>query len=465
MARILIVEDEVAISWTLREYFTDEGHDCLTSATAEDALTLAAGETIHLILLDVRLPGIDGISAIPALRKCTGNIPIIVMTAFGDLDTAVRAVRQGADNYLVKPFDLEEVSAVVNQALFNCNSADTPPAHPEHIEIESGRIIGHSPELQRLFRKIALVSASDLPVMITGESGTGKELVANAIHRHSNRSKQPFIAISLAAFNPNLLESELFGHVRGAFTGADREKLGLFQLAAGGTVFLDEIGDVSTEIQVKLLRVIETGEMTPVGSTKPLKTNVRLIAATNQELLSLIRQGKFREDFYFRLNVFPIELPPLRHRREDIPEIVQYFLQNLGGSITREALEELQQRDWPGNIRELRNAVEHASVLAGNQPIQPVHLPNLAFEKTEPAPEPATLEEVLSRWLEIQLNSDQTTNLYQTFLNRLEPVLLRQVLLKYHGQKQPAARALGIHRATLRQMLRKYQMDDETKPD
>ncbi|MFM1801507.1 MAG: nitrogen regulation protein [Planctomycetota bacterium] len=462
MSLILIIEDEAAISWTLNEAFRDEGFDCLTTASAEEALKIPTTTHADLILLDVRLPGMDGISAIEPLQNHFGKIPIIIMTAFGDLETAVRAVRQGAASYLVKPFDLEEVTSAVRQTLRHVGSAsNSESGQTANSSLSSGQIVGQSPEMQRLFHRIALVSGSELPVMITGESGTGKELVANAIHRHSVRSQGPFIAISLAAFNPNLLESELFGHIRGAFTGAERDKPGLFQTASGGTLFLDEIGDVSTEIQVKLLRVIEAGEFTPVGSTKPVKSNVRLIAATNRPLLELIQQGRFREDFYFRLNVFPLELPPLRQRRDDIPELVRHFLAPSGLSITNEALDNLRNRNWPGNIRQLRNAVEHATILARNQTIRIEHLPEELTDHVNPQVHALTMESAFQQWLDSELMSDDIQSLYETFLSRFEPLLLQAVLQKSHGQKQQAARILGIHRATLRQMLRKYHLGDE----
>lgn len=461
LARILIVDDEPVICWTLREALREEGHDCVTASSAEEAIEYARKQKFDLILMDVRLPGRDGISAIVELKSLAGDIPILIMTAFGDLETAVRAVDQGAFAYLIKPFDLDDALNQVRQALA---SAKTNRTDSIEIRYDSDpfRIVGNSREMQQLFHRIALIARSDAPVLITGESGTGKELVAKAVHQHGSRKNKPFLAANMAALNPGLMEKELFGHVKGAFTGADRDSLGLFQQARGGTLFLDEIGDLPVEMQVKLLRVLENREVLPVGSSQPVQIDVRIIAATNQPIAEFLRQGKIREDFYFRLNVFPIHLPPLRRRMEDVEELVRHFLRAYRPGITDKALTALKSRNWPGNVRQLKNAVEHAAILARNQPIQPEHLP--AEEKITSAerPESDQLNQLFAAWLAAQMQTSDPENLYEKFLSRFEPLLLKQVLSAFRDQKQPSAKALGLHRATLRQMLRKYQLEDES---
>jgi len=459
LAKLLVVDDEPVICWTLREALFDEGHECLTASSAEEASAKADQFQFDLILMDVRLPGSDGISAIAGLKQKLGDIPVLIMTAFGDLQTAVKAVEKGASGYLIKPFDLEEACLAVQRAL--ANTIKINQKQQRHLlETEPYQIIGRSREMQSLFHKIALLARRDAPVMITGESGTGKELIARAIHQNGPRKSKPFIATNMTAFNPGLMEKELFGHVKGAYTGADRDSSGLFQQAHGGTLFLDEIGEVPAEMQVKLLRVLENREVTPVGAAHSVPIDVRFIAATNRSLPDLIRQGIFREDFYFRLNVFPVHLPPLRERPEDIQELVNHFLISHQAEMTAEALLEIKKRKWPGNVRQLKNAVEHAAILAQHQQIQPEHLPpDIDIYSNQSNPD--TLDRMIGQWVADQLKSTAEENLHEQFLARFEPILLRLVLEANKGQKQPSARMLGIHRATLRQMLRKYDLGDE----
>src|SRR5581483_2069728 len=321
-SHVLIVDDEEAVCWALRRALTQEGYSATVAASAEEALALAGRQRPDVIVLDVRLPGMDGLTALGRLRELAGDAPVIVMTAFGNLSTAVRAVEQGAFDYLTKPFDLQAALQAVARAAQR--RAAPEPAAPEPA-LEPDEIVGRSPALQVVFRRIALVALRDACVLITGESGTGKELVARAIHRHSARSAGPFLPVHLAALNPNLVESELFGHVKGAFTGAEQHRPGLLVLANGGTIFLDELADVPLPVQVKLLRVLEHGEVFPVGSNQPQRLDVRVLAATHQDLARRVEEGAFRHDLLFRLNVFPIHLPPLRERLEDIPVLVQHF--------------------------------------------------------------------------------------------------------------------------------------------
>ncbi len=459
MARILIVDDEPVICWTLQEAFREEGHDCISAASAEEAIAAAKQRPIDLVMMDVRLPGRDGISAIAELKSLIGDIPVLIMTAFGDLDTAVRAVEEGSFDYLIKPFDLDFAIGSVNAALEHC-SRRRPVPKKDAAGDDPFRIVGSSREMQEIYRKIALAAPSEAPVLITGESGTGKELVARAIHAHSGRRRGPFLAANMAAFSSALMEKELFGHLKGAFTGADDQAPGLFRQAEGGTLFLDEIGDLPLEMQVKLLRVLENQEVIPVGGSRPVRIDVRLVTATNQPLGEHMKSGRIREDFYFRLNVFRIHLPPLRDRSGDFEELVRHFLRNHAPGISDTAMQALISKSWPGNVRQLKNAVEHASILARNQTIRPEHLPRDEPDSTG-SPVPEDLDEHFSTWLAGELNDTNPGDLYEKFLFRFEPLLIRQVLAKFRDQKQPSAKALGLHRATLRQMLRKYGMNDD----
>jgi two-component system nitrogen regulation response regulator GlnG len=468
MSRILIVDDEVSICWAFRESLADDGHQVEVAASVEEGLRIAEASPLDAVVLDVRLPGIDGLTAMSAFRDRIGTAPLIIITAFGNLETAVRAMEGGAFDYLVKPFDLDQATLVVSRALEKHQARNRAQGAPAAAS-EPEALIGTSPAMQDLFKKIALVAPTDVPVLITGESGTGKELVARAIHRHSPRRSGPFLPICLAALSPSLVERELFGHLRGSFTGAIHDRKGLLELASGGTVLLDEVGDIPPALQVKLLRVIEHRAVTPVGDARPRPTDIRVIAATNRPLDVLMATGQFREDLFFRLRVFPIHIPPLRDRREDIPALAEHFLRQsrladlAGARLTQEFLDELRTRPWMGNIRELRNAIEHAAIVARGRSIQPEHLPAAAARVDEPpAPAGSQIPEWLAQWARQEVHqpgiSSGEASLYERFLELVEPPVLRAVLEECRQNRAAAAERLGIHRATLRQKLRKYGM-------
>ncbi|MDB5351225.1 MAG: Transcriptional regulator [Planctomycetota bacterium] len=456
MSRILVVDDEESICWSFREFLTEEGHQVETAASAEEAIRVAGARGFDAVVLDVRLPGLDGLSAMPRLRERLGTIPIVVMTAFGDLETAVKAVEAEAFDYLVKPFDLDRASSVVKRAL------ELSPTRATAATDQAGEdtaMIGSAPAMQHLFKKIAMVAATDVSVLITGESGTGKELVARALHRYGTRRLGPFVPVCLPALSPSLIEAELFGHVKGAFTGATGERKGVFELAHGGTVLLDEIGDATLSLQVKLLRAIEHREVTPVGDARPRPIDLRVVAATHRPLPALVASGAFREDLYFRLAAFPIQVPPLRDRAEDIPALASHFLRKCrsGGDqyLAPEILAALRSRPWPGNVRELRHAVEHAAILARNGPIRPEHLPASGAEVS--AAQPA-IGAAVAAWGAAQDLSAEA-DLYSRFQSESEPPLLRAVLARCGGNRASAAQILGIDRATLRQKLRRYGIE------
>jgi nitrogen regulation protein NR(I) len=463
MSHVLIVDDEPAICWAFRESLTDDGHAVSIAGNAEEALQQIQQQTPDVVVLDVRLPGQDGLSLLRQLKSEIRATPIIMMTAFGSLDTAVDAIEGGAFDYLPKPFDLDQAVAVIGRALASRSaSCEWASSGVESTAATASTIVGSSPPMQAIFRKIALVADSDVSVLITGESGTGKELVAEAIHRHSPRKEQPFVPVCVPALSPTVLESELFGHVKGAFTGADHDRSGLLDLADGGTAFFDEIGDVPLGLQVKLLRAMEQQEVTPVGSTTSHRAHFRLIAATSRDLNRMVVEGIFREDLFYRLNVFHLHLPPLRERRDDIPLLVQHFLAQMsasGGepkSLTTEALAEMRRRDWPGNVRELRNAVDHAAVVARGGTITSECLPPV---QTAAMMGVAPLQVALLQWVRErleQLPGDASAAVYEELLECCEPVLFAQALEHAGGNRSAAARLLGIHRETLRQKLRKY---------
>ncbi len=462
MSHVLVVDDEESICWGLKRLLSEAGHQVRSASSAEEAFSLVARQAPDLIVLDVCLPGISGLAAMDQLLQLAGPVPIIVVTAFGNLDSAVLAQQNGAFDYLTKPFDLDQISAVIRRAL-----VPEPPAEPVGAKASSWQpveeLVGQSRPMQEVFKRIALVAPTNASVLIRGESGTGKELVARAIHRHSARAEVPLVAVNLAALSPTLVESELFGHTKGAFTGAASSRRGLLQLAHGGTVLLDEVGDVPLGVQTKLLRVLEQREVTPVGEVRPCPTEFRLISATHRDLRRESAEGRFRQDLYFRLATFEIHLPPLRERPEDIPLLANRLLrravgpENTTARLLDETMEQLCRRPWPGNVRELRNAVEHGALLARGGAIAPEHLPPvLDFAAGEPpasSPPPA-LHQAVDQWVQNKLaSSPLPDNLYEQFLAAAEPALFGPVLAHTGKNQVAAAQLLGIHRTTLRKRL------------
>lgn len=479
MSNILVVDDEPAICWGVKQLLEREGHRVTILSSGEAALNAVKERRPDLMLMDVRLPGISGLDALDKVRERHPNLPIVIMTAFGQLDIAVQVMRHKGVDYLAKPFDLDQVAGVVHRMLL-----DSSTASQEDQQGATGNnqeLLGRTPVMQALFKQIAMTSASDLPVLITGESGTGKELVAHWIHQHSSRASRPYIPIAPIALSPALFESEMFGHVKGAFTGAVDSRVGVFGQVSGGTVMLDEIGDLPLEQQIKLLRVIELKQYTPVGDTTSKACDARIISATNRDLFRAIEEGRFREDLYFRLAGMHIHLPPLRERLEDIELLTLHFLKRLGAAepesrITRELLSELRSRPWRGNVRELRNAIEHAYLMARGRPLRPEHLPATAsyqpvgIPRVEPAPNlaaiadqpqlEAQLAELVHTWLSMAAKDpDSASNLHEKLLAIIEPPVLRYLLEKHHGNKSALAQQLGWHRATVRRRLQQYHID------
>jgi two-component system response regulator HydG len=435
--QLLIVDDENIVRDSLSKWFREEGYEVGTAESASDALTRLAERRWDLALVDIKMPGTDGIELQRRLREVDPDLTVVIMTGYASVETAVQALKNGAYDYVTKPFDPDDIAHLVANALSHKRAQQENVRLRETIaEVTVPQeMIGQSAAMKRVFEAIETVGPTEATVLITGESGTGKELVARAVHAASPRRFNPLVVIHCGALTETLLESELFGHEKGAFTGAQYRKKGKFEVAEGGTVFLDEIGDISLKTQTDLLRVLQEHEITRVGGHQPIPVDFRCIAATNKNLQALVDEGKFRADLFYRLNVFNIELPPLRERREDIPVLTSHFLQKFGQQMNKRivrvapaAMHLLQSYDWPGNVRELENAVERAMVLAQE--------PELRLEDFNLAPRP---EETAGR-----------------SLAEMERAHILRVVQECGGNQTRAAQVLDIDRVTLHNKLKSY---------
>ncbi len=458
-AAVFVVDDEPGICRAFERFFERRGEPCRTFPRAEEALAAAASAPPELVVLDVRLPGMSGIEALRRFRELPSPPAVVIVTAHGSLDVAVEAMRLGALDYLAKPLDLEAAAGVVERALAS-RRASPVGATPEEPALSGVPLVGRSPAMQEVFKRIGAVALSEVPVLILGESGTGKELVARAIHAASRRSGGPFEPLDCASLPEGLLESELFGHERGAFTGAVQLRVGRVERAHGGTIFLDEVAEIPPGAQAKLLRFLESRTFERLGGEGPITVDVRIVAATHRDLKERVRAGLFREDLLYRLEVLPIRLPPLRERPEDVPLLVAHFLGRGGAAASRgvsaEAMDRLLSYPWPGNVRELRNAVEHALVFARGEVVLPQHLPP-SVEGGAPADAPpgdATLRALVHRL--VAAAGDAEGTLHADVVARIERPLLEEVLARTGGNQVRAARILGIHRTTLRERIARY---------
>ena len=462
--RAMICDDEESLAWALRKLCEKQGYHTTVVATGEAALLHASSNQLDVVFLDVQLPGADGLTVLGQLRTIAPDAAVVIITAHGNLNTAVQAVAGGAFDYLSKPFDLDQAVDVLTRSRAKTNPKSDLPAS----KTLQDELIGRSPAMQHVFKRIALAAPSNSAVLLTGESGTGKELVARALHNNSPRRNKPFLPIHIAAMNPNLVESELFGHVKGAFSGAERNRTGLLAIADGGTVFLDELADIPLPVQAKLLRVLERQEVLPVGTAEAVRIDVRVVSATHANLAEAVQKQTFRHDLFYRLNVFPIHLPALRDRPGDVPILAQHFAQLLAQrniAIPLATMEALQARSWPGNVRELRNAIEHATVVSRGEAIRPEHLPT-ELRLNEGSGADALVEQAVRRWVSTQvIDGEEPSELHQRLLDVIEPVLLADVLGRVQGNRLVSARWLGLARATVRKLMRKYHPGPATETE
>jgi len=472
MPHILIADDEDGLRWVLEKGLRQAGYEVTSVKDGTAAIRAVEGQPFDLVFLDIRMPGVDGLSALARMREVRADACVVVMTAHGTMETAIQAMQRGAYDYLTKPFDLDEVLLLAERAL------EAGRLTQEVARLRSGlqevrefsALIGRHPRMQEVYKTIGRIAGTDVTVLLRGESGTGKELVARAVHHYSRRAGRPFVAVSCAAIPGTLLESEMFGHERGAFTDAKERRLGKFELAHGGTLYLDEIGDMPLELQTKLLRALQERTIERLGGHEPIRVDVRVLAATNRDLDAAMREGKFREDLYYRLNVVTLSLPPLRERRRDVPLLVEHFLAKYAGElgeqgVAPDALDRLVGHDWPGNVRELENVVQRAMVMATSGVILPEHLPIGPVSAAASVAVDASLEEIIERKL-IEcvrgLREHASANLYDLMIGLVEKPLLRAVLRETGGNQVRAAQILGINRNTLRKKLTEHGIDPDT---
>ncbi len=473
MKNVWIVDDDRSIRWVLEKALQKADIPCKTFSEAESVLQAIKKEQPALILSDIHMPGKSGLEMLAEIKKSYPKLPIIIMTAYSDLDSAVASFQGGAFEYLPKPFDIDKAIELVRRATEESEEEEQTPA-----EETASEIIGKAPAMQEVFRAIGRLSQSKATVLLTGESGAGKEVVARALHKHSPRSNAPFVAINMAAIPKDLRETELFGHEKGAFTGASAIRHGRFEQAEGGTLFLDEIGDMPAELQTRLLRVLSDGYYYRVGGHQSLKANVRIIAATHQNLEALVRENRFREDLYHRLNVIRLRLPPLRERPEDIPLLVNHFLQksaeNLGVApklMSEEAMEFLKRFPFPGNVRQLENLCNWLVVMAPSQHIRVTDLPeevrNGEAEKVHKNGEVSGSTPAGGSWEELlkgevkEMLKNQSPDLMKQLADTFESIVIGTALEYTHGRRVDAATRLGIGRNTITRKIAELKLESE----
>ncbi|MEZ8272649.1 nitrogen regulation protein NR(I) [Vibrio splendidus] len=459
---VWVVDDDSSIRWVVEKTLSSADIKCETFADAESVLLALERETPDVLVSDIRMPGIDGIELLHQVHQRSPDLPVIIMTAHSDLDAAVNAYQKGAFEYLPKPFDIDETLTLVERAIAHSQEQKREQASEVAEETNAPEIIGEAPAMQEVFRAIGRLSRSSISVLINGESGTGKELVAHALHRHSPRAKKPFIALNMAAIPKDLIESELFGHEKGAFTGANSVRQGRFEQANGGTLFLDEIGDMPLDIQTRLLRVLSDGQFYRVGGHSAVKVDVRIVAATHQDLEHLVHDGGFREDLFHRLNVIRIHIPALRERKQDIEKLTHHFLasaaEELGVEVKTlhsETIMKLNQLNWPGNVRQLENICRWLTVMASGSEILPSDLPpELLEEKVVTTSGTGdNWQQLLANWAKCALDSGEK-ELLTYALPEFERILLEAALNHTNGHKQDAAKVLGWGRNTLTRKLK-----------
>jgi nitrogen regulation protein NR(I) len=466
MSKILIVDDEQSVLAAFEELLTEQGHVAITAKRGDLALARVESDEPDLVILDVQMPGMSGLEAFQRIRQRSAKLPVIIMTGHGTTESAIEATKLGAFDYLLKPVDPESMLRIVAQALEGVRLMR------RHVELDTGAlpptsdaIVGQSLEMQEVYKTIGRVAQTDATVLIRGESGTGKELVARAIYQHSRRSAAPLTAINCAAIPEPLLESELFGHERGAFTGATARRIGKFEQAGGGTIFLDEVGDMPLNIQTKILRVLQERVFERIGGNETIRVDVRVLAATNRDLEQAIMAGTFREDLYHRLNVVTIQIPPLRQRRDDIPKLTSYFLGRIAHElqiakppISDEALDVLCRQSWPGNVRELEHSIHRALIFTGGHPVQAADVRQAMGQSTASASlqSASSFEDRVNELVLDYLVSHSGSGTHEGLVNQVEKALLLEALKQASGNRSNAARLLGMPRPTLHAKMQKY---------
>ena len=469
--RILVADDEESIRWVLSRALKKKGFNVDLAEDGKQALSLFRSNRYDLAVLDIKMPGLQGLELLKQVQSEYPETLVVIMTAESTMENAVTAMKNGAYDYLTKPFDLDALDAIILKAQKAAEVSEQIGQLKEDLQEQYsfGRsIIGNSQAMQEVYKTLGRVAGSDVTVLVTGESGTGKELIARAIHFNSPRLGKPFVAINCAAIPRELLENELFGHERGAFTGATDRKAGKFEQADGGTLFLDEIGDMPLELQAKLLRVLQEKEITRTGGSQTMQIDVRIVAATNQNIAELVEAKQFREDLYYRLNVVPISLPTLNQRKDDIPALVEFFLKRaqdeLGvGAIecSKEALNLLKRHHWPGNVRELENVIKRAALLSPNHILMPSDFPGL-LSTPGSKNQDESLEALVARKLEnslAQMDLQELDNLYEMVLHQVERPLINIILQQTRGNQVRTAEILGINRNTLRKKIKTLEID------
>ncbi len=466
MNTILIIDDEKSVRYSFQRMF--EGiHSVLTAKDGHTALKIldTNNSSIDVIFLDVRMPGMGGIDVLKKIKERTKNLPVIVMTAFGDSDTAIKAMKEGAFDYLTKPFENDQLKTIIEKALTSARlqrETSCCISDIEKLPLQAETIVGKSQAILNVCKMIGQVAISNVPILISGESGVGKEIVARAVYNHSNRKGKPFMAVNCAALPEGIVENELFGSEKGAFTGAEKRRIGRFEQCDNGIIFLDEIGDMSLLTQAKLLRILQDGSFERVGSNETIKTDVLIIAASNKNLLEEVENGRFREDLFHRLNVFSIYISPLRERKEDIPLLSQYFILKTTRDVKKqirgispEAIKYLMSHSWPGNVRELENVIRRAVVVASGDLLD---VSDLTFTSGVYQKELLELSEVIENLFDRASAAEKSPDIYHNIMSNVENILVEKALRITKGNQVQASALLGITRVTLRKKMQEYNI-------
>jgi nitrogen regulation protein NR(I) len=472
MANILVVDDEEKICFAFQQFLSARGHRPLIASTAEDALEIVRSQKPRIVFLDIRLPGMDGLSMLAQVQSTAPDIKVVVMTAHGTMDTAVEAMRKGAYDYLTKPIDLDATAEIIDRILRSKVADDTvcmADAGGPAVSSGTNTLIGRSRAIQDIYKMIGLLTSNNVPVLIEGESGVGKELVAQAIHYKGDRCRRPFVALNCGAMPDTLLETELFGHEKGSFTGADDKKIGKFEYAGQGTIFLDEIGDLDFPLQIKLLRVLQEKKMERVGGLESIAVEARVIAATNKNLAREVETGRFRSDLYYRLQLITLKIPPLRERREDISDLVAHFIKKANQELNKEirgieseAMNRLMAYHWPGNVRELENVIKRAAILTRGDTIGLHRI--VPLEASIPASQPTDARESIERFIRQWFAARNTSSLladgeiFGNITAIVEKTLIREALKACDSNQVGASKLLGMNRSTLRKKIATYDL-------